>query len=210
MLHPPSTVPDPWGAPGRTGLKVCCIASIEEALAAVAYGADAIGLVSAMPSGPGVIPEPLIAEIAAAVPRHAATVLLTSSCDVADIIDQQRRCGVSAIQLCDRLAPAAVAELRGALPGISLLQVVHVVDEDSVAEARAAAVGGWTWASWPASWRAFRRTITGGRHVREATTFACRSVARSGELHVALGLAVIVGNLAVDGWPLLRTRRREP
>lgn len=30
------------------------------------------------------------------------------------------------------------------------------------------------------------------------------------ELQVALGLAVIVGNLAVYGWLLLRTRRREP
>lgn len=30
------------------------------------------------------------------------------------------------------------------------------------------------------------------------------------ELQVALGLAVIVGNLTVYGWLLLRTRRREP
>ena len=46
------------------GVKICCIASIEEARTAVALGATAIGLVSAMPSGPGVIPEAEIREIA--------------------------------------------------------------------------------------------------------------------------------------------------
>ena len=53
----------------RTRVKICCIASVAEAEAAVAAGADAIGLVSAMPSGPGVIGEDLIAKIAA---RRAA------------------------------------------------------------------------------------------------------------------------------------------
>lgn len=139
MQRPGAGVPDPWGPPGRTGLKVCCIASAAEAALAVARGADAIGLVSSMPSGPGVIPEGLIAEIAATVPPRVATVLLTSGRDVAAIVDQQRRCGVSAIQLCDRLPPDDIAELSRALPGISVIQVVHVVGECAVEEARAAA-----------------------------------------------------------------------
>jgi phosphoribosylanthranilate isomerase len=45
-------------------VKICCIRSREEAWIAVRYGASALGLVSAMPSGPGVIPEETIAEIA--------------------------------------------------------------------------------------------------------------------------------------------------
>jgi hypothetical protein len=48
-------------------VKVCCIASVEEALIAIDAGAAALGLVSAMPSGPGVIAEATIAAIAAAV-----------------------------------------------------------------------------------------------------------------------------------------------
>ena len=40
---------------GKPRIKVCCIASIEEAKLAIEMGASAIGLVSAMPSGPGVI-----------------------------------------------------------------------------------------------------------------------------------------------------------
>lgn len=116
--------------------KVCCIASVEEAKIAVCYGAWAVGLVSSMPSGPGVIPEETVAEITASVPSSVATFLLTSSREPGEIINQQRRCGVDTIQLCDRLAPETLIELREALPGIRLVQVVHVVDEKAIDEAR--------------------------------------------------------------------------
>ncbi len=53
-------------------IKVCCIASVSQALRAVAAGASAVGLVSAMLSGSGVIGEALIAEIAAAVKELGA------------------------------------------------------------------------------------------------------------------------------------------
>ena len=102
----------------RTRVKICCISSVAEARAAVAAGADAIGLVSAMPSGPGVIDEDLIAVIAAAAPPAIGTVLLTSEVEPASIIGQQRRCGVNTIQLCDALDQSAYPALREALPGI--------------------------------------------------------------------------------------------
>lgn len=119
----------------RTRVKICCISSVAEAEAAVAAGADAIGLVSAMPSGPGVIAEALIAEIAAAAPPALGTFLLTSAVEPAAIIAQQRRCGVNTIQLCDALDPRAYPALREALPGIALIQVIHVRGESAVAEA---------------------------------------------------------------------------
>ena len=59
-------------------VKICCISSIGEARLAVRLGASALGLVAEMPSGPGVIPEALIARIAATVPPPVATFLLTS------------------------------------------------------------------------------------------------------------------------------------
>ena len=62
----------------RTRVKICCMGSVEEAKLAIAAGADAIGLVSAMPSGPGPIEEELICQIAAYVPRSIGTFLLTS------------------------------------------------------------------------------------------------------------------------------------
>jgi phosphoribosylanthranilate isomerase len=92
-----------------------------------------------MPSGAGVISEALITEIAVTVPPPVATFLLTSRTDSAKIIAQQRRCGVNTVQICDRLAPKVHTELRKALPGISLVQVVHVTGEESVTEALGAA-----------------------------------------------------------------------
>ena len=121
--------------PMRTRVKICCISSLAEAQAAVAAGADAIGLVSAMPSGPGVIGEDLIGEIAAAAPPALGTFLLTSKTETAAIVAQQRGCGVNTIQLCDALDASAYPALREALPGISLVQVIHVRDERAVAEA---------------------------------------------------------------------------
>ena len=106
---------------------------------AIDAGASAIGLVSAMPSGPGPIPESLIAEIAAIVPPGVSSFLLTCKQDAADIIDQQRRLRVNTIQICDRLPQGSHEELREALPGVSLVQVIHVTGPEAVDEAVAVA-----------------------------------------------------------------------
>ena len=123
----------------RPRVKICCIASVEEMRAAVREGASAVGLVSEMPSGPGVIAEELIAEIAARVPPAVASFLLTCRQDAAGIVAQQRRCRTNTIQLCDRVAPEAYRALRAELPGLSLVQVVHVTGEESFDEALEAA-----------------------------------------------------------------------
>ena len=120
-------------------LKVCCIESVTEARLAVDLGASALGLVSSMPSGPGVIDEETISRIAATVPPGVSTFLLTSATTVEEIVAQQRRCGTSTIQVCDRLVAGTLADLKGALPGIRVVQVIHVVDDDAVEEAVAAA-----------------------------------------------------------------------
>ena len=120
-------------------MKICCIASVAEAWMAIEHGASAIGLVSAMPSGPGPIPEDLIAEIAAIVPPGVSSFLLTCLQDTTAIIEQQRRLRVNTIQICDRLPPGSHAQLREALPGVSLVQVVHVTGPESVDEAIAVA-----------------------------------------------------------------------
>jgi phosphoribosylanthranilate isomerase len=116
-------------------VKICCISSVDEAWLAVESGASAVGLVSEMPSGPGVISEDLIAEIASELPPAIGSFLLTCKPDVISIIDQQRRLRVNTIQICDRLEPGSHRILREALPGISLVQVIHVTGEDSLAQA---------------------------------------------------------------------------
>lgn len=123
----------------RARIKVCCIRSPEEAQLAIRHGASALGLVSAMPSGPGVIAEDQIARIAAGVPPGVASFLLTSLREAGAIVAQQRRLRTTAVQICDRLPSGAHRELRESLPGIGLVQVVHVTGPESVAEAVAVA-----------------------------------------------------------------------
>ena len=104
-------------------------------------GASALGLVSAMPSGPGVISETMIAAIADFVPPSVATFLLTSLQDAEEIVAQHGRCGTNTIQICDRLLAGSYDDLRKAMPGIKIVQVIHVTGEESIAEAVDAAAG---------------------------------------------------------------------
>lgn len=120
-------------------VKICCIASLDEARAAIASGASALGLVSAMPSGPGVIAEEAIAEIAHRIPPPIGTFLLTSATSAESIIAQQRRCGTNTLQLCDYVEPSVYRDLISDLPGIALVQVIHVTGPESIDRARAAA-----------------------------------------------------------------------
>jgi phosphoribosylanthranilate isomerase len=119
----------------RPRVKICCIASVDEARMAIRAGASALGLVSEMPSGPGVIRWETIVEVARAVPPPVATFLLTSSQNASEIVAQQRRCGTTTVQICDRLTSGSYAELRRGMPGIGIVQVVHVHDESSIDEA---------------------------------------------------------------------------
>jgi phosphoribosylanthranilate isomerase len=120
-------------------VKICCIADVDEARLAIGAGASAIGLVSAMPSGPGPIEEADIARIAAAVPPPTETFLLTALTDADAIAGQHGRCGTTAVQLVDAVDETELRRLRRLLPAVRLVQVIHVVGPESVDEARAVA-----------------------------------------------------------------------
>ncbi|WP_345785258.1 phosphoribosylanthranilate isomerase [Roseisolibacter sp. H3M3-2] len=126
-------------APAHVRLKVCCIGTRAEAGIAVAHGADALGFVAPMPSGPGAIDEAAIADLVPRVPPAVATFLLTPRTDAATIVAQARRTGVNTLQLVDFVAQDMLERLRVALPVVRLVQVVHVLDDDSVREAEAVA-----------------------------------------------------------------------
>ena len=128
----------------RTGslrplVKICCIASVEEARLAVDAGAAVLGLVSAMPSGPGVIDDARVAEISAAVPPPTETFLLTSRTQAEAIAAQHRQAGTTALQLVDHVPHDHLRRLRTLCPGVRLVQVIHVLGEASVDEAVAVA-----------------------------------------------------------------------
>ncbi len=120
-------------------VKICCISSVGEARLAVQMGASALGLVSRMPSGPGVIPDELIAEIARSVPPPVATFLLTSLREADAIVQQHAVCQTSTLQLVDSVAISEIQKLRRQLPSVKLVQVIHVMGDESFEEAKAVA-----------------------------------------------------------------------
>ena len=116
--------------------KICCITNQDELTLAISHGAAAVGFISHMPSGPGVISEERIASLVAATPYPVWSELLTSLTDLPGLLAQYKRLKPGALQLCQPLALAVLGELREALPGVTLVHVVHVKDASALAEAR--------------------------------------------------------------------------
>lgn len=116
-------------------VKICCISSISEAQMAIKHGASAIGLVGHMPSGPGIISDDMIKEIACTTPPPIATFLLTSHTDADSIIYHHQKVHTNTIQIVDSLANQNYNIIKKALPAIKLVQVIHVINESSVDEA---------------------------------------------------------------------------
>jgi len=102
---------------------------------AIKYGASALGLVSEMPSGPGVIDDDSIAEMASMIPPPIATFLLTSKQNADDIVIQHTKTRTNTLQLVDHLPQSELIKLKEKLPEIKLVQVIHVLDEQSIEEA---------------------------------------------------------------------------
>lgn len=116
----------------RTRVKICCIADADEAELATDLGADALGLVGAMPSGPGVIADAAIAVIAATVPPPVETVLLTAETRAEAIAAHALRAGTGAVQIVSHIPEEEAAKLARILPVVRRIQVIHVEDGGAV------------------------------------------------------------------------------
>ena len=119
----------------RTRIKICCISSVPEAKMAINSGADALGLVGNMPSGPGPIPDWLISEIVKTIHPPIASFLLTSEQSSEEIIYHVKRVDTNTVQIVDELIVGDYADIRTALPHLKIVQVIHVSDEKSIDEA---------------------------------------------------------------------------
>jgi phosphoribosylanthranilate isomerase len=119
----------------KTHVKICCISSVDEANLAIQCGASALGLVGHMPSGPGIISDNLIAEIALEVPKHIETFLLTSETNVEKILKHHSKVNTTTIQIVDSLTEGTHQQLKKELPNVKIVQVLHVLNESSIDEA---------------------------------------------------------------------------
>ncbi|MCG2617488.1 phosphoribosylanthranilate isomerase [Terrimonas sp. NA20] len=116
-------------------IKICCIASIEEAMMAINAGANAVGLVARMPSGPGPISDESIAAITPHITKEIASFLLTSEQSAAEIIAHIQRTGANTVQIVDELTAGTYDQIREAMPSVSIVQVIHVTGEESIEQA---------------------------------------------------------------------------
>ncbi len=114
----------------RTRIKICCIQSADEARLAFAAGADAIGLVSEMPSGPGPIPESRIRTVISAFP-DGVSVLLSSRTSSDAICEQVSHCLPASLQLVDHVSPEIREKVKAEFPDLVIIQVVHVKCEEA-------------------------------------------------------------------------------
>ena len=116
-------------------IKICCIQSPAEARLVFQHGVDAIGLVSEMPSGPGVIPPEKILEITRLIPPSIDGFVLSTLNNSWDLIDLIRTVKNRTIQLVDKLSTGNYLEIRSSIPCVKIVQVVHVTSEEAINEA---------------------------------------------------------------------------
>ncbi|MCL5775948.1 phosphoribosylanthranilate isomerase [Limibaculum sp. FT325] len=112
----------------RLRLKICCIASPDEARLAARMGADLLGLVGPMPTGPGVIDLASARAIAVAAPPWARPVLLSSEPRTEGIARDAAAAGVDAVQIVRHVEPSEHDRLARLAPRLARIQVIHVED----------------------------------------------------------------------------------
>lgn len=112
----------------RTRIKVCCIASIEEARTAIEAGADAVGLVAEMPSGPGPISDAEILAISTQVPPPISTFMLTSETKADAIAAHVQATQTTSVQIVSHIDVVESKRLASLIPHIKRVQVIHVED----------------------------------------------------------------------------------
>lgn len=120
----------------RTRVKICCMASPSEVRAAAVAGADAVGVVGPMPSGPGPVDDATARLVIAAAPPGVSPFLLTSEASAEGVWRHVQATGAPVVQLVRHVDPSVHAELRALAPALKIVQVVHVENEDAVDLAR--------------------------------------------------------------------------
>ena len=110
----------------RTRVKICCIENPQALDAAVRAGADSLGFVGPMPSGTGIVDLATAAGLIARVPPGVTSFLLSSATTPVQLVNEAGMTRAAALQIVDRPGPGAYERLRRELPGLKIVQVVHV------------------------------------------------------------------------------------
>jgi len=116
-------------------IKICCIKSKDELRKTIDEGVRYLGFVSLMPSGPGIIDDQTIRELALYTPKDVNTFLLTSRRTAKEVILQWCYCRTTTIQLCWPFSPESLHQVEQALPNVNIVTVLHVNGATSLKKA---------------------------------------------------------------------------
>ncbi len=106
--------------------------SSRDIVRAVAAGADLVGLVGPMPSGPGTLSLEEAAQLARSVPDGVQAVFLSSSTSKQNLARDLHFVRPHTIQIVRHVSRDVHAFLASAFPGVRRLQVVHVEGPEAV------------------------------------------------------------------------------
>lgn len=114
-------------------VKICGIKRIEDALKAVEYGADAIGLlVGQAHASKDFIDKKKAKEIVDGIPPFISTVMVTHMVDVKLIIEFAKYIGVSTLQLHGDSTASHIKIIKKELVNVKIIKSIHVIDKSSI------------------------------------------------------------------------------
>ena len=119
-------------------VKICGITNREDALAAIAFGADAVGFLVGQvhPTKSVFISAEAAGQIVAGIPPLCSTVLVTHLARPAEVLRAATAARVTTIQLHGDTDPGEANGIRMQLPNVKLYKAVHVLGETAIGEAQ--------------------------------------------------------------------------
>jgi len=119
-------------------VQIAGVSSLEEALAAAAAGADALGLTLRLPSGVhDGLTETKARDLIARLPPFVSSVAITYVRTAREAVELCRYLGVTTLQLHGDFPVGDLRLIRAALPHLKLIRAVHVTGPQAVTHARA-------------------------------------------------------------------------
>ena len=117
-------------------VKICGITNREDALAAIAFGADAVGFLVGQvhPTKSVFISAEAAARIVAELPPFCSTVMVTHLARPAEILEAARTARVTTIQLHGATEPGEAEEIRKQLTHVKVYKAVHVTGPAAISE----------------------------------------------------------------------------
>lgn len=121
-----------------TKVKICGVTNVEDALASISFGADAVGfLVGRVHSSTSVFLSPeQAAEIVARLPPFCSSVLVTHLSRPEDVLPILKIANVTTLQLHGNTAPQEAIEIKRKIPFLKIYKAIHVFDESALQEGK--------------------------------------------------------------------------